>query len=300
MRSFLLQPYPFSDNTGRKLAFCGGIGLFVAFFLAVFKPFGFDHQPAATAVFHALLFGAVTFAVSAVCQIAVPKLFPALFREEGWRSWKEILFLLLTTAAIGAGNFWLIQLLYPSKTSLGGFLSAQVITFEVGVFPILFVVFLKQLTLYRRFAAAAVAASEEIPAPAANKQIAEARAPEPVAVLRGDNQKEELRLAVGNLICVSSADNYVRVRFWEDDKLKTVMLRATLKKIEDDLQPHPDVFRCHRTYLVNLGRVTAVTGNAQGLKLHLAGLDEALPVSRNLTETVRERLHGLSRSPQTA
>src|SRR6188508_341337 len=97
MHSFLLQPYPFSENVSRKLAVCGGIGLFVALFLAIFEPFGFDELPANVKWLHALLFGAVTFLVSSCFQILFPKIFPGIFREERWRSWKEIVYLLITT-----------------------------------------------------------------------------------------------------------------------------------------------------------------------------------------------------------
>lgn len=298
VRSFLLQPYPFSENAGKKLAVCGGVGLFITVFLIVFEPFGFDSLPVATQWLHALLFGAVTFAVSAFFQILLPQIFPSPFREERWRSWKEILYLLLTTAFIGAGNFVLMRVLYPSETTLAGFLQAQLITFEVGVFPVLFVVFLKQLTLYRRYAAEAQTVTQDIrhseptvppdgPLPAAAKII-----------LRGDNQNEELALVPDDLLFLSSADNYVNVRYREHGNEKSSLLRGSLKKFEEQLSERSTFFRCHRMYIVNLQAVANVSGNAQGLKLHLAGTDEAIPVSRSLTETVKERLHALSRSPQ--
>src|SRR5829696_3671165 len=104
MRSFLQQPYPFSENVNRKLAVCGGIGLFIAFFLLLFKPFGFDELPARTQWQHAFFFAAITFFTSSLFQIVLPKIFPSLFREEEWRSWKEIIFLVITTCFIGAGN----------------------------------------------------------------------------------------------------------------------------------------------------------------------------------------------------
>lgn len=299
MRSFLLQPYPFSENAGKKLAVCVGIGLFVTVFLTVFKPFGFGNLPVATQWLHAFLFGAVTFAVSAFFQILLPQIFPSPFREESWRSWKEILYLLLTTAFIGAGNFVLLRMLYSSNTTLAGFLQAQVITFEIGVFPVLFVVFLKQLTLYRRYAAEAQTVTRAIrhPEPAVlpdDPLPATAR-----IILRGDNQNEEIALVPNDLLFLSSADNYVNVHYREYGNEKSSLLRGSLKKFEERLSEHGVFFRCHRMYLVNLAAVADVSGNAQGLKLHLAGTDEALPVSRSLTETVKERLHALSRSPQT-
>ena len=298
MRSFLLQPYPFSDNISRKLAVCGGIGVFIALFLIFFKPFGFNELPVDQQWEHSFLFGAVTFVISSFFQVVLPKIFPSVFKEEGWRSWKEIAYLLITTLVVGAANYGAILYLYPRNTSLQGLLKAELITLQVGVFPICFVVFMKQLMLYRRFAADAQKATADIYAEEETKTLLES-IPQKIH-LRGDNQKEELTLFPDKLFFVSSADNYVRVQFQEDGIQKSVLLRSTLKKIEEQLAACPGIFRCHRMYLVNLAHVHSVSGNAQGLKLHLPGLKETVPVSRSLTETVKQKLHHLSHSPRTA
>lgn len=328
MRSFLLQPYPFTQNPARKLALCAGIGLFIALFLGLFKPFGFNHLPPATAWAHAFFYGGVTLLVSALFQVGLPVLFPKPFREEGWRSWKEIVYLLVTTAAVGGGNFLLSLVLYPQSGSFLGFLWAELMTLEVGIFPVSFIVFLKQVQFYRRFATDAKVVTEDIrdakresagreslsfpPTAPAQKQEgvvqspvpspsgAEEKGPEPQLTLRGENQKEALSLLPGDLLFIASADNYVNVHHFRDGSPKSTLLRGSLKGFEEQLNGYNHFFRCHRMYLVNLQAVTGVTGNAQGLKLHLRGDVEAIPVSRSLTETVKERLHALSRSPQNA
>ena len=299
MRSFLLQPYPFSENAARKLAVCGGIGLFITLFLGVFKPFGFDQLATGTQWKHAFFFGWVTFVISSLFQILLPKIFPKIFQEEHWKSWKEIVYLLVTTIFVGAGNYSLIRLLYPSEITMGGFLQAQLITFEVGLFPILFVVFMKQLTLYRKFTTEAAEVTSDL-SPEKEKKVAELPAPSQKIKLSGDNQKEELLLLPEQLYFISSADNYVQVQYKEGGNEKSLLMRSSLKKIQEQLADYPAFFRCHRMYLVNLQLVHSVTGNAQGLKLHLSGIDEPIPVSRHLTETIRNKLHQLSHSPQTA
>lgn len=296
MRSFLQQPYPFSDNASRRLVFCLGIGIFIAFFLAVFAPFGFDELPTVVKWGHASLFGAVTFVVSSFLQVLLPIIFPTAFLETTWRSWKEIVFLLVTTLFIGAGNYLLMLYLYPQNTELSGLLRAEIITLQVGIFPICFVVFMKQMTMYRRFSADAKEATADI-----QEENLSPVLPEPAmqkVQLRGDNQKEELIISPNNLFFVSSADNYVRLQFTEAGVQKSILLRSTLKKMEEQLADQPAFFRCHRMYLVNLQLVASVSGNAQGLKLHLHGVEEAIPVSRSLTETVKQKLHQLSHSPQ--
>lgn len=300
MHSFLLQPYPFSDNARKKLVVCTGIGLFIAFFLIVFEPFGFDELRNDIKWKHAFAFGAVTFLITAFFQIVLPKMLPFLFREEEWRSWKEILYLLTTTVFIGAANYTLMVCLYPQNILLVNFFRAQLVTLQVGIFPILFIVFMKQMALYRRYAAEAQQVSAEIGTSEGEREPAQARPLVLKLTLRGDNQKEELSLSAADIFFIASADNYVKVHYREGDKVKQVMLRSTLKKLEDQLSAYPQFFRCHRMFLVNLNLVNEVSGNAQGLKLHLSGLEEPMPVSRSFTETVRERLHQLCHSPQNA
>jgi DNA-binding LytR/AlgR family response regulator len=298
MRSFLLQPYPFSDNLRNKLLVCGGVGLFITLFLALFEPFGFDELSTGIKWQHSLAFGIVTFFISAFLQIVVPRLFPATFREEGWRSWKEIVFLLLTTLLIGAANYGLMLLLYPQNTSIGGFFRAQRITLQVGIFPIVAIVFMKQMTLYRRFVTAAKEASTDIFHQPMHPETGITAQTE--IKLQGDNQKENFHLFPDDLLFIASADNYVRVHWWQNGQVKSIMLRSSLKKMEEQLTGHRQFFRCHRMYLVNLQKVQEVNGNAQGLRLHLSGVEDPVPVSRSLTETVRERLHQLSHSPQNS
>lgn len=300
MRSFLLQPYPFGDNSRNKLLICGGIGVFITLFLVVFEPFGFNELTETTKWQQALAFGLVTFLVASAFHILLPKLAPVLFKEESWRSWKEILFLLITTAAIGAANFVLMLYLYPQTMTLANFLRAEMITLQVGIFPIMFMVFLKQLMLYRRYAAEARAVSDELQVEQKEGVPTSSVPAAAKIILRGDNQKEELTLFPDELLFIASADNYVKVGFRQSQALKSAMLRSTLKKMEDQLTAHPQFFRCHRMYIVNLLAVSEVSGNAQGFKLHVAELEDAIPVSRNLTETVREKLYSLSRSPQSA
>jgi DNA-binding LytR/AlgR family response regulator len=299
MHSFLLQPYPFGSSVPRKLATCAAVGLFVALFLGVFQPFGMHAFSARAQWLHPVLFGLVTFVVSSVCQVLLPRAMPRVFAEHGWKSWKEIVFLIFIVICIAAGNYALMEMLYDEPVGGRSFAKVFYITALVGIFPVVTIVAVKQMRLYRQYAADAAEVNQAIVAPEPREPVDDGTSTAATTiVLQGEGQKERLELAPGEILYVASADNYVEVFVRGEEDIRNHLLRCSLKKIEEQLSAQPSFLRCHRMFVVNLDAVERVSGNAQGLRLHLHGVEEPVPVSRSLTELVKERLSHLSRSPQ--
>ncbi len=69
-----------------------------------------------------------------------------------------------------------------------------------------------------------------------------------LVILKGENKRDVLRLQVGELVCISSSDNYVEVSFLENGKIHKKLLRTTLKKVESDFS---FLKRVHRSHLIN-------------------------------------------------
>ncbi|MFT6961991.1 MAG: hypothetical protein ACJAWV_001715 [Flammeovirgaceae bacterium] len=67
-------------------------------------------------------------------------------------------------------------------------------------------------------------------------------------ILTGDNKLDILQIDENDLICVSSADNYVAVAYVLDNVLNKKLLRTTLKNIEFQL---PQLVKVHRSHLIN-------------------------------------------------
>ena len=107
-------------------------------------------------------------------------------------------------------------------------------------------------------------------------------------ILPSDNKTEQLTLAPEDILCIEAADNYVTVFHLENSALKKTVLRSTLKAQEECLSDFPDFFRAHKSYLVNARHIARVSGNAQGYRLHLDGMEETVPVSRKQNEALRE------------
>jgi LytTr DNA-binding domain len=280
---WLTRPFPFFNAWPKVLKSAAAVGTFVALFLFLFKPFGTTVAPGAHWTYFklCLLYGLVTVVVVVAVNV-LTKLFPKLFEEEHWVVWKEILFNLFFISCIGAGNMLLAHFMWRTPLNARSFWDWQFITFTVGIFPTVVGAFVKQMKLSKQY--------EQEAAQIAPKPHAVHVTNEQKIVLEGDNQQENLSLQPDQLVYISAADNYVRVYYLENGQLLNKMLRATMKKMEDAVVAYPYLFRCHRTYLVNMEMVVKVSGNAQGYRLHLKNLEETIPVSRNLNAVVQKML----------
>ncbi len=281
--NWLQQPYPFEKRWPQTLRSAVWVGAFVMLFLFFFKPFGTQIREGAELVYLKICasFGLVTAAVILIVNTFC-LLLPAVFNEEKWRVWKETLYNIFFIALIGFGNFFLAHWLWNKPLDASSFWAWQGMTFAVGIFPTIIGAFLTQMKLSKKYAAEAAQLSRHV--------HPHTDFPSQIITLTGENQNETLRLDADQIAYLSAADNYVQVFFFENEALKSRMLRATLKKMEDALATCPQFFRCHRTYIVNLEKVEKVSGNAQGYRLHMAGAEATVPVSRNLNEEIQEKL----------
>jgi len=80
--------------------------------------------------------------------------------------------------------------------------------------------------------------------------------------------------------------NYVTVYFLEGKNVKKEILRTTMKNIETEFKERKQIIRCHKSYFVNLDKVSNTSENARALHLHLYELDFQVPVSRNFSKSI--------------
>ena len=73
------------------------------------------------------------------------------------------------------------------------------------------------------------------------------------------DEKGEVRLSINieNILYAESADNYVIVKYINNDKIVDFFLRTNLKKLSEDLRDTP-LQRCHRSFMINLLHVTSL------------------------------------------
>lgn len=99
---------------------------------------------------------------------------------------------------------------------------------------------------------------------------------------------EQLSFSEEQFSFAVAVGNYVDVYLSTPSaELSRTTLRLSLSSLEEQLQSSTDIVRCHRSYIVHLQKVIAVTGNAQGLKLSMTNTTEVVSVSRKYIQLIK-------------
>lgn len=263
----LRQPFPRPDrNVFQRILHSFFEGLGVALFFLIFQPFGMSVWKIENKVYYLIAYGAIVFVVTAFYRLLLPALFPRYFEEKNWVVWKEIvsvIFILGLISILIVSYHHVVFKEYNNYFKRGGVIFFLVTV--IGSIPVTVSVLSRFAYLYRKY----------------NKEVQVIRnfngGQTKKLMLRAENEKDTLN--IDDLLFIESADNYCSVVFLEEGKERKELIRSSLTRLEAQIT-EKGITRCHRSFIVNLGRVKVVKGNAQGYKLHLEGTGEIIPVSR--------------------
>ncbi|MBN1950258.1 MAG: LytTR family transcriptional regulator [Bacteroidales bacterium] len=121
------------------------------------------------------------------------------------------------------------------------------------------------------------------------KQFSESYATKHIEII-SDNESDNFRIQVSEIVFVKSADNYVEVGYLEEGTVKKKMLRNTLRNVELQLAEFNNFIRTHRTSLVNIHFINKLNRNFSSYWLSLDKTRETIPVSRQHLMSVKELL----------
>ena len=289
----LRQPFPYEASPWSKLRMAAFFGIFIFAFLMIFKPFDLDFFPTGRLIVISASYGLITFTCVFVSTILFPICLPGSFSESRWTTGRQIIFTAVVIFFVGLINYLVSPLLVDSTLNLANAIWFQGITVAIGLIPVSIFIFLRQNRLLQKFSHQADLIEKKLK----EKQEAGENAPltfrKPESnkiTLLGDYQDEKIEVYIDDLHMVTSASNYIKVFHLQKDSLVYSIIRSTLKKAEETLLAHPNFFKCHRAYIINLDKVVHVEGNAQGYKLRVQGHDELIPVSRNLNAEFSDKL----------
>jgi DNA-binding LytR/AlgR family response regulator len=323
MLKILKQPYPVCNEVGCFLK-CALVACpFVYVFLLISQPFGLSYLEPSLKHPVFLGYAAVCYIMLGLNILILPRLFKNVFEEAQWTVLHQILWEIWTVFTIGAGNYFfthrIVDYLSDLDYSSASFLWFQKITLAIAVIPIVVLTLWAQIYLLKKNLKAAEEinakiqttsrAAEETTAyieetaktareiktqsEAAGKDTPSEPPLKPAhkhkLVLRSDSERETLEVDPEDILYIESVGNYVEIAFrMREGNIESTLLRSSLKRIERQLKDFPFLFKCHRGFIVNIGRIQRANGNAQGYKLSFEGTDKEIPVARSYLKKFRE------------
>ena len=276
MFKFLNKPYPFNDDLKYNsiIIFFISVGVFV--FLLLFQPFNISSLETSDKYYFMLGLGLITFLALSINLLFFTSIFNNMFSNTTWNIKKEILWNIWILFTISSGYYF-----FCKKMGILEFEFNIVITLLLAaVFPIsalIIINYSRILRLHLKFAT-------EL-----NKKLKDNKLIQEKTVhFDSDYQKDSLLVKVSLILLIRSANNYIEVFWKENETVKSQMVRCSLTKAEEILKEHKFIFKCHRSYLVNINHIEKVEGNSQGYRLFFEKVDFSIPVSKNFSNKLNE------------
>lgn len=282
----LNAPYPYLSSARKKLKSAIAISVFVFLFLYIFQPFQINLLPS-NHLLITLGYGLSCFIALMGLYVLIEARFVNFFNESNWTVAKEIAWSFISISVIGFCNFYYSTLIGLAHFNISNLLLLELYTFAIGFFPVTVYILIKQKILEQQYNKASIHLNQELALK--NKTVKYSNS-ESIIHIDSENIGEELKIEISNLIYIQSADNYINIYYLLNNQLKSILLRNSLKKVNKELSDYDNIFRCHKSYLVNLDHLIKVSGNAQGYKLKLKHTEEFIPVSRSYNDFIKSKL----------
>jgi len=293
MFKILKQPYPSNlvqfDLPNIKAASVAGLSVF--FILVLLRPFGLENYRLVTIITNAFIFGFVTF-LGVSLNLSVFKYINKRSGslEENWTVGSEIAVQVWILFFIGTLNSLTDHFVCKHPINVSIFFRWLLQTVIIGVFPSFIFVFIRQYRLLKTYSGNAQVLEAKLSISEPHEILIEEQINR--AIYFGeDNSDSDVAINPATLLYISAADNYIRLFYMENHALHNMLVRGTLKGAEEKLIFYTNFYRCHRSYLVNLNYIRHISGNATGYKLHLDGINDLIPVSRNLNNEISEKIN---------
>lgn len=94
-------------------------------------------------------------------------------------------------------------------------------------------------------------------------------------------------IPLNDLLYIEAQKNNVAVYYLSNGQLNRIEIQSTLASVLNDLKDYPNIFQCHRSFVVNLNSITSAKGNSNGYTLELGGGLATVPVSRSFVPKLK-------------
>jgi len=191
---------------------------------------------------------------------------PWFAKEEEWTFIKEVLAIVIVLLGIGISIFLLTFIVQPESAewTIKEFVNELTNAYLIGGMPFLISSFINISNNPHH----------------GGEELASSRANEEMIQIESKLKKETLEFYPSQFLYAESDGNYVVFYLQEKNEIKKKIIRNSISQVENQLTSQTRFFRTHRSFIVNLEKVTGKDGNTSGYRITVEGLSTEIPVSR--------------------
>lgn len=267
--------YPRRYKSQNLIKSSGLVFLILLTFLLVFKPFGVYDPELKMHYFFICFLHAFAPALILFIYFTTLNYFRKVKNHTQWTLLKEYIHIGVLLIFIGTTSFLMRDLLYTNSNNWSWHYLFEEIR-NCLVAGIFFYFFLRLSSFYFESKKGSPFVLQFIPL---------AVKPEKTVLISNlfintQVKQDDFFLDMDQLLFAKADGNYIELTKSNDLKITTEVKRISLTQFETQVTDYPHLFRCHRTYLVNMFKIEQVSGNSQGYELSFKETNIKIPVSR--------------------
>jgi hypothetical protein len=257
----LQRKYPFVKH---KIDSRRRISIAVSLIVYILQPFSFDLYQG-NKIVASLGFGVITFICLYIFNYVIKKRIAKTLKK--WTILSEILYILgliLTITILNYIYFSIVLMNFSFNVII--LLYVIYYTFLIGLIPSVVLILIK----YNRFLYGEL------------NSLVDRKKEEDDLDITISNQltrEKDLKIKLSEFIFAEADRNNVKVYYLYGKELRCKSIRATITSAQEELN-HSNLFRSHRSFIVNLSKIESAKGNSNGYLIKLKHYKKELPVLR--------------------
>ncbi len=276
LRDFLNRPYDLLESKKFRYLFIFGGAGFALIFLWIFEPYGLY----SITTFHGKILAIGLYVGIGLLLMIIQYFFLQNVFIKKYNLAITVLWIILSFFIIGTSSSIINAILYNEcRFNLFAFINFQGIILSINIIPVsIFVLVHYNFTLSKRLKIASQINDT------LNRDLNPKNDLE--VVINSENKNEGLSILMSSLLYVTSLDNYIDIYYHINDRIEHKLIRYSLAAFEEDNHKIDNIFRCHRSYIINKHKIESISGNAAGYKIKLYNYNMLIPVSRKWNKSL--------------
>lgn len=269
---WLKKPYYFNKSIVFKLTLSIGLGVLVFISLLVISPAGIEEVKMNPYLFRLGYALNTTFSLLFSFFVFV-KLFPDYYDNEKWTVKKHLINTFALMLFCGTLH-WIYNLSVLSEShyiKYVSFTETLGYTVIIGVIPNFIYVFFNEKYRTKKYQYF----SNQI-----NKKIKTTNHENTHLTIFASNKKDSISFYINNLVYITSENNYACFFIKEKLGIKERILRVPLHNVEKNIEHLQQIFRCHKSYIINTDYVKGIGGSVKGYYFEMKEANISIPISR--------------------